>query len=357
MASGFAHYATENNDPLLSVLNRICLSGWQAGVGMFDSPWAVDVPAGYVSFYVVASGNCRLRIGDDGGPGMELHAGDHVLLARGPAHRVGQRIDSPLLSWRDALLAHDVEPVMSTDDDEATTVLCGYLPPHPPGREPLPGLLPDVLQFNHWRHPILRDSRLLVKAVSQQRQAAYPGWHPIAGRMIQVLLLQMVRAHIFDSMDSDDVEGRARWLSASVNDCIGPVLAKLHETPEQHWTVHSLARQAHMAKSAFSQRFRETVGRPPLQYLTAYRMDKACEMLLDTDMGIAEIAASVGYDSASSFSNAFKRWRGAAPAVFRKDRGAARDAQGRVAGRQAARRRIAPPTRLTRHERGPARED
>jgi AraC family transcriptional regulator, alkane utilization regulator len=319
MADGIASCATSATDPLLSVLNRVCFSGWRGGVGVFPDPWAVDVPAGYVSFYVAAQGCCRIVLQDEEATCIEMRAGDYVLLAHGTAHRIGDQLGSPLLAWDDTLLSHDQRPVPAAIADCATTIVCGYLPAHPVGREPLAGILRDVIQMNRTQHSILADCQLVLEMVREQRRTAKPGWPPVTSRLIQALFLQTVRAHVVERLETEDVHGRARWLSASTNGSIGPVLAQLHDAPERRWTVRSLARQAHMAKSAFSQRFRETVGRPPLQYLTAYRIEKACEMLLDTDLGIKEIAASVGYDSASSFSNAFKRWRGQAPAVFRRN--------------------------------------
>ena len=46
------------------------------------------------------------------------------------------------------------------------------------------------------------------------------------------------------------------------------------------------------------------------------RMDKACQLLRDTAMPIAEIAASLGYASASPFTRAFKRWSGCTPSEW-----------------------------------------
>jgi AraC-like DNA-binding protein len=111
---------------------------------------------------------------------------------------------------------------------------------------------------------------------------------------------------------------RGNWIQAALDSAIGPVLAMLHESPAKPWTVAMLARQAHMAKSAFSERFRAAVGQPPLKYLTEYRVKLACQLLRGSDFGVKEIAKSVGYESASSFSNAFKRWVGVSPADYRR---------------------------------------
>lgn len=55
-------------------------------------------------------------------------------------------------------------------------------------------------------------------------------------------------------------------------------------------------------------------------YLRKERMKHAGELLGDEGLGIKEIAISVGYDSESAFSNAFKKWSGMAPGVFRRSR-------------------------------------
>ncbi|CCK24655.1 hypothetical protein BN159_0276 [Streptomyces davaonensis JCM 4913] len=53
------------------------------------------------------------------------------------------------------------------------------------------------------------------------------------------------------------------------------------------------------------------MGRAPLAYLTEWRMDDAEMLLADTDLGIAQIAKSVGY------ADAFKRHKGQSPSTFR----------------------------------------
>jgi AraC-like DNA-binding protein len=93
----------------------------------------------------------------------------------------------------------------------------------------------------------------------------------------------------------------------------------IHSRPEAAWTVTSLAEQVNMSKSAFSERFREVVGKPPLHYLTEYRLRKACQLLSETRLGVKEISSQVGYDSVSSFSTAFKRWIGNSPSAFHRN--------------------------------------
>jgi AraC-like DNA-binding protein len=55
-----------------------------------------------------------------------------------------------------------------------------------------------------------------------------------------------------------------------------------------------------------------------MQYLTTWRMVKATDLLQESQFGIREIAAQVGYTSEVAFSKAFKRWVGTAPGIYRR---------------------------------------
>jgi len=72
-----------------------------------------------------------------------------------------------------------------------------------------------------------------------------------------------------------------------------------------------------MSRSTFCARFTAMVGKPPLEYLAAWRMQKACMLLRTTRIGLKEVAVQVGYESAAAFSKAFTRWGGRTPTVYR----------------------------------------
>ena len=58
-------------------------------------------------------------------------------------------------------------------------------------------------------------------------------------------------------------------------------------------------------------------GTTPQRYLQRYRFSKAVQLLQNSDARIYDIARRVGYDSKSSFSEAFKRPMGKAPGAYR----------------------------------------
>ena len=56
----------------------------------------------------------------------------------------------------------------------------------------------------------------------------------------------------------------------------------------------------------------------PTMYLTQHRLTKSMELLLNTDLPIIEIALSVGFGSASYYTETFRKWMGKTPSEFRK---------------------------------------
>ena len=90
----------------------------------------------------------------------------------------------------------------------------------------------------------------------------------------------------------------------------------MHESPTLPWTVAQLAKEAALSRSAFFERFSRAVGVPPMEYLLAWRMAMAKNLLRRKDGNVAEIAERVGYSSASAFSVAFTRYVGLPPTRY-----------------------------------------
>jgi AraC-like DNA-binding protein len=64
------------------------------------------------------------------------------------------------------------------------------------------------------------------------------------------------------------------------------------------------------------ERYTHTVGLPPMEYLLTWRMALAKDLLRRRELALEEIAARVGYGSASAFSTAFSRFVGQPPGRY-----------------------------------------
>lgn len=99
---------------------------------------------------------------------------------------------------------------------------------------------------------------------------------------------------------------------------IAAAIELMREKLEQPLRVTALARNVGMSRAAFNRRFVQATGFSPLRFLHTLRLERAAQLLTETDLCLSEIATRVGYVSEFAFSRAFKRHRGVPPSIFRR---------------------------------------
>jgi AraC-like DNA-binding protein len=99
---------------------------------------------------------------------------------------------------------------------------------------------------------------------------------------------------------------------------IAKALQHLHNKPDITWTLEKMAEEIGMSRAAFAKRFKEMVGQPMFEYLTALRVQRAKELLQETKLPLYEVASRVGYESDLAFTKTFKKHAGITPIRYRK---------------------------------------
>lgn len=82
--------------------------------------------------------------------------------------------------------------------------------------------------------------------------------------------------------------------------------------------LHDLARLAGMSESRFSRFFKQTMRQTPLAYINRYRVEKAAELLRETDRKLLDIALEVGFEHQGYFIRRFREQMGVTPAEYRR---------------------------------------
>lgn len=81
--------------------------------------------------------------------------------------------------------------------------------------------------------------------------------------------------------------------------------------------VPALARVAHVSPAHFSRQFRATFGETPHRYLQRRRVERAMELLRETDHPVTEVCFDVGFNSLGTFSRTFRDIVGESPSSYR----------------------------------------
>ncbi len=87
----------------------------------------------------------------------------------------------------------------------------------------------------------------------------------------------------------------------------------------QDISIGQYAREHHMSVSWFIRSFRHYMGMTPMQYITSIRINKARELLKNTDYSIQEISALSGYENPLYFSRIFHKQTGYSPSRYRRE--------------------------------------
>jgi AraC-like DNA-binding protein len=81
--------------------------------------------------------------------------------------------------------------------------------------------------------------------------------------------------------------------------------------------IPALAGVAHSSPAHFSRQFRATFGETPHRYLQRRRVERAMELLRETDRPVTEISLDVGFNSLGTFSRTFSEVVGESPSSYR----------------------------------------
>jgi AraC-like DNA-binding protein len=81
--------------------------------------------------------------------------------------------------------------------------------------------------------------------------------------------------------------------------------------------VPALARVAHVSPAHFSRQFRATFGETPHRYLQRRRVERAMELLRETDRPVTDVCFEVGSNSLGTFSRTFRAVVGESPSDYR----------------------------------------
>ena len=270
----------------------------------------------HAGFGLVLAGEAWLAV--DGHEPIRFAEGDFVLMPAVPGFVLASDLDVEP-SAREAAdpAARPVAHARHGDlEGEAPfKQLGGYFQFEPANIALLGGLLPGLV---HIPAKAAAAGRLagVIALITDEALADRPGRDLIVDRLIEVLLVEALR---FQS-EATGAVARPGLLAGLGDPYLARALRRLHADVAHPWTVAKLAREAGLSRSAFSERFGRKVGVPPMEYLIAWRMALAKDLLQGAGPPLETVAATVGYQSASAFSTAFRRQVGRPPSRFARGR-------------------------------------
>jgi AraC-like DNA-binding protein len=286
-------------DPLSDILSllkprRHMSAGFEA-----SGPWAVQFPdqQNSIKCGAVVYGRCFLQV-----EGVEeavcLEAGDCFLLPWGRPFLLASDLALPPIEARQIFPAAREGGVVSYNGAEDFFLVSSRFALTGHHVDTLLRMLPAIVVIRDDREPSVL--RWAVELMMRELREPQPGGFLVTQHLAHIILVQALRVHLVERM-----QGGVGWLFALADRQMGAAISAIHGDPAFGWTVQGLAEHVGMSRSTFAQKFKEKVGMAPMEYLTRWRMMVAGSRLAEEPVSV--IALSLGYESESAFSTAFKR--------------------------------------------------
>ncbi len=292
-------------DPLSEVIAllqpRAVFSKIISGAGRWGVRYSA---AGFPSFSVVLEGRCRLAV--DGHDPITLQGGDFVLLPATPGFTMSGFEPGPVKR----VDPHDTSKVLgevrhgTRGGRPDVRMLGGWFLFDSPDSDLLVSLLPSLVHVRG-----IKRLSTLVRLVANEARDRRSGRDLVLTRLVEVLLVEALRAAPGEHAPPGLLRGLA-------DPRLAPAIRQMHGHLARPWTVALLAKTSALSRSAFFERFVRIIGVPPMEYLLAWRMAVARDLLRRQDLALSEVAERVGYSSASTFSTAFSRHVGLPPGRY-----------------------------------------
>lgn len=301
-------------DPLSNVLSLLKPQNYLAAGFDAGGDWAIQFPGQQegIKTGAVVSGACWLEVDGLSQP-LRLETGDCFLLLSARPFRLASDLavtPAGAATVFSSARAGGIATINGGGD--FTLVSSRFVIAGDHAGILLQMLSPVVLIRDQTSQAALRWS---VEQMMQELRTPRPGGGLIVQHLAYMILVQALRLHLADGSKTG-----VGWLFALADKQMSAAMNVMHKEPGHAWTLQELAERAGMSRSSFALKFKETVGASPMDYLTRWRMWLAADRLANSTDSVSAIAFSLGYESESAFSTAFKRVMGRSPRRYSRGR-------------------------------------
>ncbi len=172
----------------------------------------------------------------------------------------------------------------------------------------------------------IRDNRILFKnqiqedeeiiscaeKIIKEYEIRQEGYELLITSYIYQIIALLLREHVAAVLTEKNYELRKKRLIH-----FSKVLQYIDKHYEQDVDIEFLAKMAHISTSHFYPVFKEITGKTPTHYINFVRIEKAEELLKNSEMNVTEVAFTVGFNDLSYFCRLFKRYKGISPSAVR----------------------------------------
>ncbi|MFA6154199.1 AraC family transcriptional regulator [Mesorhizobium sp.] len=303
-------------DPLSNVLSLLKPRNYMSAGLEAGGDWSIQFPDQQdgIKCCAVVAGRCWLSVAGVADP-VFVEAGDSFLLPSGRPFRLASDPASVPAGGGEVFSSPCKPGIVSFNGGGDFLLVSSRFGLEGNHAEILLRMLPPIIHIrDRSDEPALRWP---VERMMEELRDPRPGGALVVEHLAHMMLVDALRLHL-----AQGSAGGVGWLFALGDRQLSLAINSMHDEPAHRWTLQELATRAAMSRSTFALKFKEKVGTSPMDYLASWRMLLAADRLKTSSDSLSTVARSIGYDSDTSFSMAFKKIMGCSPRAYgrRQDR-------------------------------------
>jgi AraC family transcriptional regulator len=166
----------------------------------------------------------------------------------------------------------------------------------------------EIVQACHLDDPIMRQ---VCYGLMRESESDQP-----AGRLYVESLANVLAVHLFRHYTRGGVKEEAASGGLS-GKRLRRTMEFIRENLARDLNLSEIATSAGMSPFHFARAFKQSTGMTPHQHLTKTRIERAKQLLGQSDLPIVEVCSQVGFQSQSHFTTVFRRLTGLTPRTYR----------------------------------------
>lgn len=133
------------------------------------------------------------------------------------------------------------------------------------------------------------------------------------------LSIKLNLLHILELLFESDIfyENTSTEKEKELIDRLKKVITYIQDNYMNSISLQTLADMNYMSPNYFCSFFHKEIGKSPITFINEFRIQKAAQLLANTELSISQIATSVGFDNFSYFIRKFREYKGVTPKIYR----------------------------------------
>lgn len=246
----------------------------------------------HLQIYYFIDGKALIQCGNNT---FQVHPEDIILVNSGESHYLKSKSDNL------AFFIIRFEPNFIYSN-KADIIQTKYLAP----------IINDGIIFDNYIENDDKFHELVKEALSEYFNKEL-GYELSIKGIVYNLIVLLLRNHIHYLLTEEEFRKRKANLQR---------FSSVFEYIEKHYlekiTLNDLSNRASISKHHFCRIFKELTGKTAIEYINGIRLEKAVDLLNETDNNITEIALKCGFENINYFSRVFKSQYRISPSQFRK---------------------------------------